>query len=59
MVNVKFSLCSTKHHAMKVCGEWRHSSTHSQEVMTENYMMLVRIGNVGGEGEQRSHTKFW
>jgi hypothetical protein len=28
-VKVKFSLCLTKHHAMKIYWEWRDSSTHS------------------------------
>jgi hypothetical protein len=26
---IKFSLCLTKHHAMKSIGEWRYSSMHS------------------------------
>jgi hypothetical protein len=28
-VQVKLSLCLTKHHAMKACWEWRYSSTLS------------------------------
>jgi hypothetical protein len=28
-VKLKFSLCSTKHHAMKAYWEWRYSSTYS------------------------------